>query len=278
MEEWAEKLPRRVSNWQAEAEYTKFDRETIFDHINGGAELYLSYDFKGVLVRKYTNDAGDEIVVDIYDMGSGEEAFGVFSSECEYGDAGIGKGSEYSGGLLRFWQDRYFVSILAARDDPEIEAVIREMGQHTAGIIGGAGLEPMLVKILPEKYRDQRRVRFFHTPLVLSKHYYLADDNILALGRDTDCLLAELPGGGDEPIFLLIIEYRDETRAKKAHARFLATYLSGAEGEEGVRTENGRWTLTRLRGRRLFVVLDAPGKERAEDLFMELNMKQRGPV
>ena len=272
MEELAGNLPKRISNWKADAVDAVFDRETIFDHINGGAELYLAYDFRQVRVRKYIGDGEDEIVLDIYDMGSGPDAFGVFSSECEYGTAGIGQGSEYSGGLLRFWQDRYFVSILAMGESPEIEAVILKLGNQVAGAITATGQEPMLLALLPAEAKDQRRVRFFHTPLVLSKHYYLADDNILELNRDTDCLLVEYPAGDNEPVFLLVVYYRKEALAHRAHRRFLNSYFSGAGGRGEIKTENGRWTMARLKGTRLLLIFDAPEKNQGLEILAKLNL------
>ena len=272
MEELAGNLPKRISDWNAKAPDAVFDRETIFDHINGGAELYLAYGFRQVRVRKYIGGKEDEIVMDIYDMGSGPDAFGVFSSECEYGTAGIGQGSEYGGGLLRFWKGRYFVSILAMGESPEIEAVILKLGNLVAAAITSSGQEPPLLELLPAEDKDQRRVRFFHTPLVLSKHYYLADDNILELNRDTDCLLADFPAGDGEPMFLLVVDYRKEALVQRAHSRFLDSYFSGAAGVGEIKTENGRWTLARMKGTRLFLIFDAPEKNKGLEILARFNL------
>ena len=97
-------LPDQVLDWEAEAEDAVYDRETLYDYMNGGAEVYLAFDFQQVFVRKFMRTGEDEIILDIYNMGSPAEAFGVFSCDREDEGAGIGQDSEYGFGLLRFWK------------------------------------------------------------------------------------------------------------------------------------------------------------------------------
>ena len=70
--------------------------------MDGGAEVYLAFDFRRVFARKYAGPGGNELALDIYDMGSPEEAFGIFSCDRGTPAAGIGQDSEYGFGLLRF--------------------------------------------------------------------------------------------------------------------------------------------------------------------------------
>ncbi len=40
----------------------------IFDYMDGGAEVYLAFDFQRVFARKYAGPGGLELGLDIYDM------------------------------------------------------------------------------------------------------------------------------------------------------------------------------------------------------------------
>src|SRR5512142_332007 len=71
-------LPKKVLDWTASGPDETYDRETLYDYMDGGAEVYLAFDFREVFVRKYADPAGDEIVLDSYDMGSTAEAFVMF--------------------------------------------------------------------------------------------------------------------------------------------------------------------------------------------------------
>ena len=108
-----------------------YNRSTLYEYIDGGAELYLAYDFQEVFVRRYAGPGDTEIILDIYDMGSASEAFGVFSVEREDQDLGIGQGSEYGGGLLRFWKGRFFVSILTTGDAQKAKPAIIQAGKSS---------------------------------------------------------------------------------------------------------------------------------------------------
>ena len=46
-------IPENVQDWKRPDNDEIYTRETLFHHINGGAELYLLYGFKQVLVRRF---------------------------------------------------------------------------------------------------------------------------------------------------------------------------------------------------------------------------------
>jgi len=47
-----------------------FRPDNLFEYINGAAEAYLSYDFKGLIVADFGADASKAtLTVEIYDMG-----------------------------------------------------------------------------------------------------------------------------------------------------------------------------------------------------------------
>lgn len=259
-------IPKQIKEWQANTKDEIYDRETIYKYINGGAELYLAYDFKEVCARKYRGPGDNEIALDIYDMGSPADAFGVYSSEREDDEAGIGQGSEYSEGLLRFWQDRFFVSVLAVGDEEIVGPVIKEIGKVVAAAIKSTGPEPDMLKLLPREGLDENRVRYFHKNLLLVKHYYVADENILNLSGKTDCLLAEYPVKDQEPVYLLLIKYPAFPYAKKAYARFLQAYMPEAVAAGVVETENRKWAMAKHKRNMITIVFDAPSKARAEEL------------
>lgn len=261
-------IPAKVFNWKVKTKDQIFDRETIFKHINGGAELYLAYDFKQVFVRKYLGPDDNEIAMDIYDMGSSTEAYGVFTSEREESDADIGQGSEYCDGLLRFWKDRFFVTILAVGDDKAAEKTILELGKKVAEAIKSTGLRPdNLLNRIPEQGLDKKRVRFFHTDMLLNKHYYVSHDNILNLNRQTDCILAEYREKNQESTFLVLIRYQTNTLAQKAYNTFIKAYMPEARDSGITQTENKKWVLAKPKRDMIVLIFDAPTKKNASKLL-----------
>src|SRR5512133_3447236 len=106
--DFAAKLPAQVGAWKKPARPERYDGKTLYDYIDGGAELFRAFGFVGALAFEY--DAGDDdvIKVDLFDMGSARGAFGVFAHGRETVAAELGQGSEYAAGLLTFWKGRWF--------------------------------------------------------------------------------------------------------------------------------------------------------------------------
>jgi Family of unknown function (DUF6599) len=267
MKDLAQSIPQKILDWECAGPDAVYDRETIYDYMDGGAEVYLAFDFRNAFVRKYKNPAGEEIALDIYDMGSSEEAFGAFSCDREDPEAGIGQESEYGYGLLRFRQGRFFVAVTAAGDEKKAEKAILEIGKAVAPLLGPPGPAPVLLQCLPESGLKEDRTSYFHAMVNLNNRFFVSSENILNLGKDTDCVFAEYAAGPEETGKLLIVRYSDEPRAKAAQESFLKAYLPEAGPGATALTENGKWTLARLHKNFLAAVFEAPSKEYAEGLF-----------
>ena len=267
-------LPDQVLDWQAEAEDSiVYDRETLYDYMDGGAEVYLAFDFQQVFVRKFKRSGEDETILDIYDMGSPAEAFGVFSCDREDEGAGIGQDYEYGFGLLRFWKGRYFVSVIATGDDQIAKPAILELGKSVAELLGPEGAKPEMLKFLPDKGLIIDRISFFHSNVNLNNRFFIASDNILNLNRSTDCVFAEYGAEEEEPVKLMIIRYPDKAAADKAHASFRSGYMPEAKDTGLAEMENQLWTMVKQRENIVVIVFDAPDNARAQELFLEIHFE-----
>ena len=275
MKDLAQSIPKKILDWESVGQAAVYDRKTSYDYMDGGAEVYLAFDFRNAFVRKYKNPSGEEIALDIYDMGSPEEAFGVFSCDREDPEAGIGQESEYGFGLLRFRQGRFFVSITAAGDEKRAEKAILELGKAVVPLLGPAGPAPDLLQCLPESGLKENRTSYFHAAVNLNNRFFISSENILGLGKDTDCVFAEYAAGPEETGDLLIVRYQDEDRAKAACESFLKAYLPEADPAAAALTENGKWTLARTHRNYLAAVFEAPSKEYAEGLCSAIRFPQK---
>ena len=254
-------LPGQIGEWQSQGSDQTYDRQTLYKYIDGGAELYLAYDFRAVLSRTYTGPTAGEIVLDVYDMGSAADAFGIFTSEREETEAHVGQGSEFGGGLLRFWKGNFFVSVLA-NGGSIVEEDVLEIGKRVAAAIPENGAEPALLTFLPAHGLDREKICYFHFPLQLEKRYFVADENILGLNPKTECLLAECPLPEGDPIILLIVRYENAGLADAAYKNFLRIYMP--EAAAGLaQMENGKWTLAQRRERSVIIAFEAPDQEQA---------------
>jgi hypothetical protein len=252
-------LPPEIGGWKKAGPPAVYDRTNLFDYIDGGAELYLSYNFQNLLAVRYKGEDEEEIVLDIFDMGDSFNAFGVFSHGREKEDGLVGQGSEYGGGLLTFWKDKYYVSIMAYPETEKKREITLELGRKLAAAIPTEGTMPPVLALLPQEDLVRDSVRYFHHYVWLNSHFFISNENLLQVDDETQAVLAQYRKGG-KTFHVLVALYPDAERAKKAGESFLLHYLPDAgDGMAGL--PDGRWTGVRRDGRLLGVVFNAPDKD-----------------
>ena len=256
-------IPPTIGSYVSEADQT-FDAESIFDYIDGAGEVYRSYNMKLLVSRRFHKDGKPDLVVDLFDMGSPEDAFGVFTHDLDGEDARVGQGSNYKAGLLSFWKDRYFGSVYAEEETAETKGLVFELGRRIDGAIPGLGERPGLLRFLPPDGLDAGRVRFFHNQFVLNHHFFVADTNILLLDQKTDAVLADY-GSKDDRSKVLLAACEDGGSAAKAGASFARAYMPEAAEKGIVKAENGKWTAVRVYDRYVVIVFDMIAERAATD-------------
>jgi hypothetical protein len=265
-------VPHEVNGWRADAACVLYDRDTLFEYIDGGAELYLAYAFREMVACRYEREGHPPIVADVFDMGSSEDAFGVFSAERQDPEAEIGQGSEYAAGLLRFWKGRFFVSVWAEEETAAAADAVRELGVEIAQAIDPPGPPPQLLDLLPSEGLAETRVRYFHDHASLNLYYFVADENLLELSAQTEAVLAPYQTGEDT-VHLLLVRYPKREESRRGLKGFLATYLPEADETGLAQVESGNWVAAQNVGDVVMVTFDAPSREEAEQLLRGVTKK-----
>jgi hypothetical protein len=256
LNEFYQKLPETIAGWKKAAPPDLYTPENLSTYIDGGAELFLSYNFQKALSLKYKDSADNEIGVDIFDMGFSHDAFGVFAHSRETIDNRFGQGSEYAAGLLTFWKDRYYVSILAYPETAEKREVVFRLGRDIAGAIKSEGALPPIITLLPEENLIPETVRYFHHYIWLNSFCFVSNENVLNIGNDTPAALGKYRQAGGT-FFLLLVRYPDEARAGTAFNQF--RHMQLRDSPQGLtQTQDGRWTGCQLQGDLFCAVLNAP--------------------
>jgi hypothetical protein len=259
-------LPTEAMGWKAEAEDHVYDRESIFEYIDGAGEVYRAFNFRELRSRRFHRAGLPDLIIDLFDMGSPADAFGVFTHDLDGEDAGLGQGGNYKGGLLTFWRDRYLVSIFAEGETPETKAALFALGRPVAAAIGRDGAKPALLAIVPPEFAAGGTVRYLHSPVILNYHFFVSAENLFGLGPDTEAVLAKSADRGRNGT-LLAVKYPGTAEAAAARARFLKSTMPDARGEGLARTEDGKWTSVRLAKNVVAVVFGAPTEAGARALL-----------
>jgi hypothetical protein len=117
-------LPKNIpEGWALIEGPLTYTKKTLFEHIDGQAELFLKYDFQKSVFAIYQEKENHEnqIELDIYDMGNVLHAFGVFSRfRTEDRAMGVGLDSYLDEHSALFYHGKYFIMFYSTESNPSI--------------------------------------------------------------------------------------------------------------------------------------------------------------
>ncbi len=138
--------------------------ETLYEYINGEAELYHSYGFNKLVTQSYVFQDDNELsfIVDIYDMGTPLMAFGLHSNyrHPSYVFAQIGTEAVVSEYDLRFVQGRYVIELKGADNLPQIREAMIAAARNIAGRIPDLAEFPDVLQLLPTEGQEPKTLRY----------------------------------------------------------------------------------------------------------------------
>ncbi len=197
--------------WTPAGDVEVFDRENIFDLVDGQAEAFFAYGFEQVAVRRYENAEGAVLHIEVWQLATPVNAYGLFTASIAGEPADIGNdGDADPGRRLAFWQDRYTVHVRARQELPDAD--LWAFAQAVSAALPAGGERPALVGRLPPDGLVERSGIFFHEEISIQSELWLGGENLLGLGPDTDGVLARYEAGG-AVARLLLVQYADAEAA-----------------------------------------------------------------
>jgi hypothetical protein len=153
-----------VPGFSQQGEARAYDPETLFDYMNGNSEGYFAYGFTLMKGVTCVSAAGDQLVIDVSEMGDPDRAWGFFvaNRDVRSPNERIGSGGQVLPRRATFAKGRYYAEIAASPDRDHREALRAFVTSLEARIPGDArvpdavpwfppeGLEPDSIRMVPE--------------------------------------------------------------------------------------------------------------------------------
>jgi len=156
--------PGFADGWRTDGDVAVYDRETIYDYIDGEAELYYPYGFKRAAVANYVKADEPTLLIsaDVYEMGSLLDAFGIYSNyrSAEAEAAGVGCEGFRDDYQLMFYQDRYFVRLSSLAPPAQNRAHMTACAQAIARNLPGATTLPAELALVTTNEAVPRTQRY----------------------------------------------------------------------------------------------------------------------
>ena len=267
-----EDIPSSIKEWQAEGKVHTYNQRTVFDYLDGGAEVYLAYGMKGVRALKYTRSGEPSIDLSIFEMEEPDGAFGAFTYERLDAEAGIGQGSEYGAGMLRFWRGHYFVFIQAEHENPASREAVLSLGKTVASRLGAETGIPALPGALPQDGLRPLTVRYIISPLILKNLERTLYDNPLGLPQRAEIVMGRYWKAGN-PERILVVRFATEGAARNGVESYLRNRDPHVHNPaKPFRGQDG-WSMVVASGNHAVLILDAPDAVIARKQFKEITIK-----
>ena len=112
-----------------------YNKRTLYDYIDGEADVYLPLGFRLLYTQSYRNEQTDaQMISEAYDMGTPEGAASVFSKFAEGPGSRLprlGEAGWTGSGMILFHRDRYYLKVYA---DPSPEQEVRPGSEELIGL------------------------------------------------------------------------------------------------------------------------------------------------
>jgi len=151
-----------IAGWKQTGEVETFIPKSLYEYINGAADLYLMYDFEELKVAEYQNDKKASVTIDVYRHKTPIHAFGIYSQErlpnANYID--IGAQGYVESNVLNFLAGPYYVKIGSYNTGAEDQEVLLTFAKKVMDHLGEKGTLPPLLGAFPAEGKVKNSEKF----------------------------------------------------------------------------------------------------------------------
>lgn len=153
-----------VAGWKQSGEIQTFSPKTLYEYIDGAADLYLMYDFQALKVAEYQNEKKSSVTVDVYFHKTPIQAFGIYSQE-RLPDANfieVGAQGYVESNVLNFLTGPYYVKISSYNTGAEDREVLLTFAKKVAESLGEKESLPSILSCFPEEGKKKHSEKFIN--------------------------------------------------------------------------------------------------------------------
>ncbi|MEN8153930.1 MAG: DUF6599 family protein [Acidobacteriota bacterium] len=153
-----------IKDFKAKGDIETYTPDTLFEYINGAADLFLSYDFRKLYSRSYKNEREGSLTIDIYRHRDIKNCFGIYSQEKP--DEGkfleTGVQGYYEEGVLNFFKGPFYVKISSFDLGKDDYSVLYAAASGISDNIMAEEKFPEVLRFFPEKGKVENSEKYIN--------------------------------------------------------------------------------------------------------------------
>jgi len=201
-----------VAGWAPSDQAQAYTHDSLYNLVDGQADSFFAYNFQQVVVGRYQNAGGALINIEIWQLDSPADAFGLYTAGRTGQPVDLGsEGSADAGQRVLFWQDRYYVAVGSVRKASDAD--LYAFAKTVADALPKGGTRPALVAHLPASGQVAQSYIFFRQEISVANEVWLGGENWLGLGEGTEGVVARYQLG-TQVVHLVLVQYPTAQRAQ----------------------------------------------------------------
>jgi hypothetical protein len=251
-----------IAGWSVVREPVVYDASSLWEAIDGAADLFVSYAVVDMHMAYYSRTGGPEVRAEVYLHSSPETAFGIFSQErsTENTHVNIGTAAVLGEGMLNILCGSYYVKLSTNTPGESTSRDLSIIGSAVAKHLAQPADLPRMLAVLPAQGRIPNSEQFIA-------------DSYLGYGFLRNVYSARYGATGKCEVFLIAHGNAEQaSQTLKAYERVAAPVPAGASGpgHSRVRDQHNGLVDLVLRGRMLGGIRGCPDSVLCSTLFREL--------
>jgi hypothetical protein len=250
-----------IPGWTVAREQVVYDSSTLWEAIDGAADLFVSYGVLDMHMAYYSSTGGPEVRAEVYRHDSPEAAFGIFSQERspENTHVSIGTTAVMDEGMLNILCGEYYVKLSTNTPGKAAGKDLTLIGAAIVKHLAQPAVLPAMLAVLPAQGR------------IPDSEKYIAD-SYMGYGFLRKVYTARYGGSGGCEVFLLAHENAEQASQTLDAYRKVTEPAAGSAGSGHLSVRdphNGPVDLL-LRGRILGGIRGCPDATLRLTLLQEL--------
>jgi hypothetical protein len=174
----------------------KYYSSDLYQYIDGGADVYLDYGLVAMVHQEYKS-SGTDFTLDIYNLGTPANAFGIYAAESspDYHFLTIGAEGYGTNEILNFLQDEYYVKLSAFSDKEKTGPLLERFALAVSRRIGPSPSMPAFLSVFPSQALVSHSCRYvkkaplgheFLAPAILASYNLGEKPTTLVISKAAD--------------------------------------------------------------------------------------------